>query len=299
MKTAPLSPFIYDTVQFALSGSNVSCRFIIPEDLHRCFFDKNQISQVLDNLIINAQQSMPSGGVIVVMAENIYIKEHHNVLLKPGNYVLISIKDHGVGIPMEVIPFIFDPFFTTKPKGHGLGLATSYSVINRHGGAIEVESTPGEGSTFRVFLRASDMPDVTAVKKKIVRHKGSGKILVMDDEEIILDILADMLGEFGYSVVSMKDGRDVVDYFIQADRNSLKLAAMIFDLTIPGGMGGIETVAGIRKIDSSIPVFISSGYSEDPAMANPREFGFTDSIRKPFQISELAEMLEKHLEKLY
>ncbi|PKL18710.1 MAG: hypothetical protein CVV49_04640 [Spirochaetae bacterium HGW-Spirochaetae-5] len=295
MKTVHLSPFIQETVQFALSGSNVSCRFNIPDDLSPCYFDKNQIGQVIDNLIINAQQSMPMGGVIDISAENIYLSEKDHLYLRPGDYVGIYIKDKGIGIPRDIMPFIFDPFFSTKAKGHGLGLATSYSIINRHGGALEADSVPGEGSVFRIFLPVSSQSAECNPEKNFICHKGHGLIVVMDDEEIILNILSDMLSEFGYSVVTMKDGADVLNFFIEEQSLNHDVAAMIFDLTVPGGMGGIETAAEIRKLNPLIPVFISSGYSEDPAMANPREFGFTDSIRKPFQISELAEMLEKYI----
>lgn len=297
MKTVHLSPFIQETVQFALSGSNVSCRFNIPDDLSPCYFDKNQIGQVIDNLIINAQQSMPMGGIIDISAENIYLNEKDNLYLRPGDYVGIYIRDKGIGIPKEIMPFIFDPFFSTKAKGHGLGLATSYSIINRHGGALEAESVPGEGSLFRIFLPASSQSAESCQEKNFICHKGNGRILVMDDEEIILNILSDMLALFGYSVITMKDGLEVLNFFKDEHNLKLDFSAMIFDLTVPGGMGGIETASEIKKMDPSIPVFVSSGYSEDPAMANPREYGFTDSIRKPFQISELAEMLEKHIGK--
>ncbi len=297
MKSARLSPFIQDTVQFALSGSNVFCRFNLPEDLPYCFFDKNQIGQVIDNLVINAQQAMPMGGIIDVAAEHVMFRKQEHVLLRPGDYVKISIKDRGTGIQKDIIPFIFDPFFSTKAKGHGLGLATCYSIINRHGGAIDVESTPGAGSIFYVFLPvARESSDIDSEKQEI-RHRGEGRILVMDDEEIILNILKEMLSEFGYSVIAMKDGKDAVNFF--RDEKSLKheFAAMIFDLTVPGGVGGIEAVTEIRKIDRSIPVFVSSGYSEDPVMARPQDFGFTASIRKPFQFSELSEMLETYIVK--
>jgi PAS domain S-box-containing protein len=295
MKPGRLLPFIQDSVQFALSGSNVSCRFDLPENLPGCYFDKNQIGQVIDNLIINAQQAMPMGGILDVSARSLSFNENEHAILRPGNYVRISIRDRGIGIPKEIIPFIFDPFFSTKAKGHGLGLATCYSIISRHGGAIDVESTPGEGSTFSIFLSVSAESADADAKAQEIRHKGRGRIIVMDDEEIILNILEEMLAEFGYSVVTMKDGKDAVKYFIEETGLNNDFAAMIFDLTVPGGTGGIEAVEEIRKINTIIPVFVSSGYSEDPVMANPQDFGFTASIRKPFQISELSEMLEKHI----
>lgn len=295
MKPERLSPFIQDTVQFALSGSNVSCSFDIPDDLPPCFFDRNQIGQVLDNLVINAQQSMPAGGIVEVSAAVLSIKGGEHAVLRQGNYVKISIKDSGTGISKEIIHLIFDPFFSTKSRGHGLGLATCYSIINRHGGAIDVESIPGEGSIFHVYLPVSDESAQVSEEKKIIRHKGSGFFLVMDDEDIMLNILSGMLTEFGYKVIAIKDGMDAVNYFVKEKKLNHDFSGMIFDLTVPGGVGGIDAIIKIRKIDGDIPVFVSSGYSEDPAMANPQDFGFTASIRKPFQISELSEMLEKYI----
>ncbi len=297
MKPGSLSPFIQDAVQFALSGSNVSSKFNIPGDLPNCFFDINQMEQVIGNIVLNAQESMPMGGVIGVYAENLFLKEQDHALLPAGNYVKISIRDNGVGIPKDVIPFIFDPFFSTKEKGHGLGLATCYSIINRHGGAIDVDSAQGEGSTFHIFLPVSNELESAVAEVSVVSHRGCGRILVMDDEEIMLSVISDMLTELGYSVVTMRDGIGVIDYFIQERKLLHEFSAMIFDLTVPGGVGGIEVIEEMRKIDLSIPVFVSSGYSEDPAMAHPQEFGFTASIRKPFQIRELSEMLENYVAK--
>jgi nitrogen-specific signal transduction histidine kinase/ActR/RegA family two-component response regulator len=295
MKTGKLTPFLQDTAQFALSGSNVSCRFEIPESLPNSFFDKNQIGQVIDNLIINAQQAMPMGGVIDVSVQEEVFNQDGHAILQPGNYIKVSVRDRGIGIPKDMIPHIFDPFFTTKAKGHGLGLATCYSIVSRHNGAIDVESAPGEGSTFCFYLPVSSDTEECAEDKLIVTHRGKGTIIVMDDEEIILNILNDMLSEFGYDVVVVKDGMSAVNYYTNEKKQNHDIAAMVFDLTVPGGMGGIEAVAEIRKTDKAVPVFVASGYSEDPAMANPEEFGFTASIRKPFQINELSEMFETHM----
>jgi PAS domain S-box-containing protein len=161
LQTGTLSPFLRETVQFALSGSNVSCRYDIPKELLACIFDVHQIGQVIDNLIINAQQAMPSGGTIEVSARNIMLEEKAHPKLPKGNYVKVAVKDGGIGIPEEIISKIFDPFFTTKSKGHGLGLATCYSIMKKHGGCIDVESEPGRGSTFTVYLPASPEASTT------------------------------------------------------------------------------------------------------------------------------------------
>jgi PAS domain S-box-containing protein len=290
-KIGPLFPFVRETAQFALSGSGVVCRFTVPGDLRHCSFDKNQIGQVIDNLVINAQQAMPLGGAIEVTARNVTKKEPAS--LPAGEYVEIAIKDSGIGIPREILPRIFDPFFTTKTKGHGLGLATCYSIVNRHGGCIEVESEPGRGSTFHLLLPASAETVATSAKETTITHRGSGTIVVMDDEEVIRFSTKAILGILGYTAVLKKEGREVIDFFADEIRANRPVVAMIFDITIPGGMGGLATIVEIRKMSADIPVFVASGYSNDPVMAHPVEYGFTASIRKPFRVSDVAAMLER------
>jgi len=290
-----LFPFVEETSKFALSGANVSCNFDIPKDLWACNFDKNQIGQVIDNLIINAQQAMPVGGAIELTARNITLAEKEHPLLAKGNYVKISVKDAGVGIPKEHISKIFDPFFTTKAKGHGLGLATCYSIINRHGGCIDVESEPGKGSSFHVYLPASMETASSSRKKSVKTHKGSGTFLVMDDEEVMRDAVGDMLETLGYSVVSKENGKEAVDFFASETNANRKITGMIFDLTVPGGMGGKAAIEEIRKLNKDIPAFVASGYADDPVMKKPAEHGFTASICKPFRKVEVSEMLNKYM----
>ena len=240
-KTTPLVPFIQETAQFALSGSNVSSRFALAHDLRPCNIDKDQIAQVIDNIVINAQQAMPSGGVIEISAANFTSGEKEHPSLPKGDYVKVSIRDFGIGIPKEIMPRIFDPFYTTKTKGHGLGLATCYSIVGRHGGCIEVDSEPGKGSTFHVYLPASSEP--VAVKNAAVnQHRGSGTIIVMDDEAVVRDAFRKILELLGYTVECKNNGRDAVDFFIN-ETAKRRFVAMIFDLTIPGGMGGMEAAA--------------------------------------------------------
>ncbi|MHC4872879.1 MAG: PAS domain S-box protein [Planctomycetota bacterium] len=292
-----LFPFVQETAQFTLSGSNVSCNFDVPQDLWVCNFDKNQIGQVVDNLIINAQQAMPDGGTIELTARNVTFAEKEHPTLIKGNYIKLSVKDYGIGMPKEIISKIFDPFYTTKIKGHGLGLATCYSIIDRHDGSIDVDSEPGKGTTFNIYLPAS-MESASSAKKNAGKtHKGSGTILVMDDEEVIREIISDMLEILGYMVVCKENGKDAVGFFASDLKGNQEIVGMIFDLTVPGGMGGKEAVSEIRKLCSDIPVFVASGYAEDPIMKNPVEHGFTASIGKPFKQSELSEMLGEYMKK--
>ncbi len=294
-KIEPLTPFLQETTQFALSGSNVSCSFNIAPDLWTCDYDKNQMGQVIENIVINAVHAMPSDGNIDVAAMNVTIPENILSSLQPGRYVRISITDTGTGIPERYLSRIFDPFFTTKQKGSGLGLATSYSIVKRHGGIIEVESEPGRGTCFHAFIPAAAGPITIERAAPEKRYKSSGMILIMDDEEMITEMLTAMLESMGFTTSITRDGRQAVEMFKTLTDQHLPVRAIILDLTVPGAMGGKETVREIRKINAAVPVFVASGYSEDAAIANPEDFGFTAALEKPFSILDLSRMLEAHL----
>jgi PAS domain S-box-containing protein len=290
LKLTPIISFIEETAQFALSGSNSVCQFSLADDLWPCNIDKNQIGQVIDNIVINAQQAMASGGTIEISAENTSFEENEHPPLSKGDYVKVSIKDFGVGIPKDIMPRIFDPFYTTKIKGHGLGLTTSYSIILRHGGCIDAESEQGKGSTFHVYLPASNAP-VAANIAVDCRHQGSGTIIVADDEDGVRNAFRCMLESLGYTAVCKNDGKEAIDFYINETRAMRQCAALIFDLTIAGGMGGVEAAREIRKLNEEIPVFVTSGYADNSVLKNPNAFGFTASIFKPFTILELSKIL--------
>jgi len=294
-RAGPIMPFIRNVVEFALSGSNISCKYDISDNLWYCIFDKNQIGQVIDNLIINAQQAMPLGGTVNVAVRNVLIPKNDHPILQEGLYVKISIQDSGTGISKDVIDKIFDPFFTTKEKGHGLGLATCYSIINRHEGHIEVQSEPGKGTTFHILLPATNELKEESVIDISKGHNGKGTILVMDDEEVIRLILSDMLSSVGYDVITKSNGKEVLEYLSSVHETQTNLVAMIFDLIIPGSMGGKEVMEEIGKLDLYVPVFVTSGYSEDPIMANPQKYGFSASIQKPFRKSDLVKILNENV----
>jgi len=290
-----LFPFAKNIVQFALSGTSVSCKFDIQDKLWSSNFDKNQIAQVIENLTINAQQAMPNGGQVKLTAENISILENKHTDLSPGNYVKISLKDYGIGIPKEFLTRIFDPYYTTKSDGHGLGLASCYSIVKKHAGCIDVQSKPGKGSTFNLYLPATSDAKSTTENKEKKLHKGVGTFLVMDDEKTILDITKRMLESFGYNVILAEDGQEAIDIFMSMEKENKKLAGMLFDITISGNIGGKEAIDEIRKICKETPAFVASGYSSDPIMAEPKKYGFNASICKPFMRKELSKMLEDHL----
>lgn len=284
------------SAELMLRGSNVGSEFSIPDGLWLVEFDAGQMNQVINNMIINAKQAMSEGGVIRICAENVDLKAEAGLPLEPGVYVKISIQDQGSGIPEDHIQRIFDPFFTTKQTGSGLGLATSYSIIQRHGGHISVESKLGFGTTFQIFLPAS--PGATVIEKKKEEDKpirGKGKILVMDDEKYIRDTAARILVSLGYRVVTVIDGDEAIEVYKDAKKSANPFDAVIIDLTIPAGMGGSETIRNLIEIDHEVNAIVSSGYSNDPIMAKFREYGFKGTIAKPYKVMELSEVLHEVL----
>jgi CheY-like chemotaxis protein len=238
---------------------------------------------------------MPLGGTISVAAKNIDVGDNDCPPLACGKYVRLSFADTGVGIPADILPRIFDPFFTTKSKGHGLGLATCFSIVKRHDGIIQARSEPGNGSTFDIYLPASSGAAARETSRHGAAHIGCGDILVMDDEEVMRDSVGEMLKKFGYTPEFAANGTDALRMISRRLKAGSPFAAVILDLTIPGGLGGKETISELRRRGINVPAFVFSGYAEDPIMARPQDFGFTASIRKPFKKSELGEMLEKFM----
>ncbi|MFZ0390448.1 MAG: PAS domain S-box protein, partial [Calditrichia bacterium] len=256
-----LKNLIEEAANFALMGSNVRCDCRIPADLPQIDADEGQITQVLHNLIINADQAMPNGGIIRIKCSKTTITDAQFIPLKPGEYVCIAIMDEGTGISPEFLPSIFDPYFTTKQKGSGLGLATSYSIIKKHEGYIGVESEFGKGTTFTIYLPVSTETEIQQRIEHKNGYKGSGRILIMDDDEMIRDITAATLHEMGYQTESVADGQSALERYRRAMHNNQPFDLVIMDLTIPGGMGGKEAIQKLLKMDPEAKTIVSSGYS--------------------------------------
>jgi PAS domain S-box-containing protein len=294
-KTISIPDVIKDSASFALRGSNVKCSFSMQDDLWSATIDEGQISQVINNLVINADQAMPEGGTIQIRTENVVVAPEDGLPLEQGQYVRISIQDEGIGIPEKYIPKIFDPYFTTKQKGSGLGLGTSYSIIKQHNGYIDVESDVGVGTTFHIWLPAS-IEKLEREKEKLQKALGGeGRILFMDDEKIVRDAAGEILQYLGYDVKCADDGEKAVALYETALQEGVPFDAVIMDLTIPGGMGGKEAIQELLKIDPEVKAVVSSGYSNDPVMANYRAYGFKGVVAKPYAIEELSETLHEVL----
>ncbi|MFN2353820.1 MAG: ATP-binding protein [Desulfopila sp.] len=291
-----LPQLLEEAASFALTGSNVKCGFHFPEELWAVKMDKGQINQVVQNLILNADQAMPEGGQVRISCSNVEVAQDGVARLEEGIYVKVEIKDDGGGIAEEHVAQIFDPYFSTKQRdsnrGSGLGLAIVHSIINKHGGGIHVDSRLGEGSTFTMYLPAlAEAKSKTAQVREEALNSGSGTILVMDDEEIIRDVVSSMLTQLGYKAVSVADGQEAIERYEANLGTPAKFDAVIMDLTIPGGMGGKETVQKILALDPAAKVIVSSGYSQDPVLDDFRALGFCNVVNKPYQLEDLSRVL--------
>ncbi len=286
---------VRDCACFALRGSNVRCDFALPADLWPVEVDKGQIGQVIENLIINADQAMPDGGAVMVRAENITIGMECNVRIpvNDGKYVRLSIHDAGCGIPEENRCKIFDPYFTTKLTGSGLGLTTSHSIIKNHDGYIAVESEVGAGTSFHIYLPASTDGPSWNEETPVMPPTGSGRILVMEDEEIIRKVTEELLTLLGYEIQCAADGTQAIELFQRAKECGRPFDAVVMDLTIPGGLGGKPTIKRLLEIDPEVKAIVSSGYSNDPIMSNYRLYGFKGVIPKPYSIDQLSRTLHE------
>lgn len=290
-KTVSVGRLLKESAGFVLSGANVKCEFNIADGLPPSDIDDGQISQVVNNLLINANQAMPGGGIINISLEQVSVGRNIPSL-KPGPYVKISIKDHGEGIPPENLSKIFDPFFTTKPKGNGLGLSTAYSIIQKHNGYLAVESECGAGTTFYIFLPASEKELAGETKGTEILVGSKKRILLMDDDKMILNVGTEMLEHLGFDVECAQDGRETINLFGKARDAGSPFDIVIMDLTIPAGMGGRETVAELIKLDPDVKAVVSSGYSNDPVIASFGKYGFKGAIIKPYKIEDLSIVLQ-------
>lgn len=282
-----------EAIDFALSGSSIKAEYDVPASLWHVEIDQGQIAQVFNNLTINSIHSTPDGGVIAIRFENISILPDELPGVPSGDYVKISFKDHGAGIPEEHLSKIFDPYFTTKDQGHGLGLATVFSILNKHGGYITVDSEVGVGATFFLYLPASKKSVDRVTSKTATLCAGAGRVLIMDDEAMIRDMAGEILNALGYEAGFAEGGAQALSEYILAQKDARPYSAVIMDLTIPGGMGGEEAVKRLLEIDPQANVIVSSGYSNDPIMSDYRRCGFKGVLVKPYNVDQMGEVLSR------
>jgi two-component system, cell cycle sensor histidine kinase and response regulator CckA len=295
-KLTELTRTVCNAANLGVLGDRFSCRFNIPENLWPVEIDQGQIAQVIQNIVLNATQAMQDGAVIDITCANMdSLGEKHLVQLPPGPYVRITIADSGAGMSAEILSRIFDPYFSTKSEGHGLGLAICYSILRKHNGLIAVESSLGVGTTFFIYLPALPGEFVESAGESeggevVVRPL---RILVMDDDQMIREVVGAMLDLLGHQVLFAQDGAEAIKKFQSAQEAGVPIDLVLMDLVIPGGMGGKEAVREILRIRPEAKVIVSSGYSNDPVLANFRDYGFSAAIPKPYQLKELARIVNE------
>jgi PAS domain S-box-containing protein len=282
---------IRESAALALRGRATAREIKIADELWPVEADEGQLGQVLSNLIINASQAMQNEGTVVIAAENRHVREGEVPTLDAGEYVVIAVADRGIGIPEENRRRVFDPYFTTKAEGRGLGLAVSYSIVVNHGGAITLDSEVGRGTTFTVYLPGARGASLTPQPDEPEIVRGTGRVLVMDDEALVRDIAGKIIRELGYEVAFARDGQEALDLWRKARVQGQPFDVVVMDLTIPGGMGGRQAIRELLAIDPAAKAVVSSGYSQDPIMANYREYGFRDVIAKPYSVVDMSRTL--------
>ncbi|HEY6000818.1 MAG TPA: PAS domain S-box protein [bacterium] len=300
-KIIALQPVIENAVRLALSGSRARPELAIPGDLWAVDADAGQIGQVVQNIVLNAEQSMPSGGTVTVTARNVPAAggPAAHAGASPGN-VEIVIRDEGTGIAAEHLPRVFDPYFTTKEKGTGLGLATVYSIVRNHGGTVDLASEPGRGTTVTVLLPAAPaQPDVEPAPapraRRPLAEPRRARILVMDDEPVVREVAGALLGAIGHEPTLAENGEAALERYREAAAAGRPFDAVILDLTVRGGMGGKETMRRLLELDPAVKAIVSSGYSADGVLADYRDHGFRDVLAKPYTLTGLRDVLDRLL----
>jgi two-component system cell cycle sensor histidine kinase/response regulator CckA len=292
-KNIDLLPLLVSAAKFALSGSRTDYRIAADDGLWHIEADEGQISQVIQNIVLNADQAMPHRGRVDITARNVQLPAPDAPPeLAEGRYVSISIRDTGVGISRKYLANIFDPYFTTKEKGSGLGLATAYSIIRNHNGMIDVKSQTGQGTTFTLYLPATASVGQEERAASVPAAPGrTGRVLVMDDEPVILDVAGELLKALGHRAEFASDGTETIAKYREAQRSGSPFDIVILDLTIRGGMGGVETAKKLMELDPGVKAIVSSGYSDDASIAGYQKQGFKAVLKKPYHVDELRDVL--------
>ncbi|HOD47457.1 MAG TPA: ATP-binding protein, partial [Opitutaceae bacterium] len=293
--TVLLQDVVREVAEFALHGSKTCCEYRIADDLRPANVDKGQIGQVVQNLVINAVQSMQEGGRLVIALSNEQIADGERHSLSGGAYLKIAISDTGTGIAPEHLRHIFDPYFTTKAHGSGLGLATVYSIVRKHQGDIAVESVVGQGTTFQIWLPAAASMPASSEAPAPAPVATQGRILFMDDEEPIRRLATALLKRMGHLVHAVGEGESAVAEYERGVESGAPYDVVILDLTVPGGLGGLDVLRTLRKRYPEVLAIVSSGYSSDPVLADYCSFGFQGMIPKPYKLEDFARVLNEVL----
>lgn len=296
-KIINLNALVRETLESALTGSEINTLFSIPDALNRIEADEGQIKQVINNIAVNAREAMPRGGTLRVSIDRIFTERDEKISLDHGDYVRISFEDEGRGMSDEVLPRIFDPYFTTKvmgsQKGTGLGLAVVHSIAKKHNGGVAVESVLGKGTTISLYLPFPAPARAARMKKVSQKPAPKGKILFMDDEEIIREIAEQIINRLGYEAVIAENGLEAIELYVKERDSGGRFEVAILDLTVKRGTGGKDTMTELLRIDPEVKAIISSGYTNDPAIVRYSDFGFAGAITKPYKAKDLKDLIER------
>jgi CheY-like chemotaxis protein len=296
VEVVDLRPVLMQAAAFATRGSNARCIFDLGEDPLATSIDVDQVTQVVQNLVLNASQATPQGGDITIRARTADLGEREQVPLPAGCYILVSVADRGVGIAPEILSKVFDPYFSTKGVGRGLGLSACHSIMLRHGGIIRAESTLGVGAVFTLYFPAQASADIVREPVTPMLVVGSGRVLVMDDEASLAKVLRRLLTSLGYTADSVADGQAALDAYKAAMSSDNPYDAVILDLTIPGGLGGEETIAKLLELDPKVKAVVSSGYSDSTVVAESGKHGFLGTLAKPYGVADVSEVMRRLFE---
>lgn len=297
-KVVSIYQLLEESAEFSLYGSNLRAELELAADLWKAEVDAGQIEQVVNALMLNAREAMPNGGTVRICARNFEIKTGADALLPAGRYLKVTVADRGPGISEDLLGKIFDPYLTTKPAASGLGLAISYSIIKKHGGLLQLESTSSEGATFGFFLPAANPAEAVPAERPAARplRFNQQRILIMDDEAAIRDLTSQLLGTLGYEVTAVQDGMEAIRTYERAMRRGEGFEAVILDATVRGGLGGVATIERLRGMDPEVNAIICSGYSDEAALSEFLAYGFRGALPKPFTRNELAEAIQRSLD---
>jgi PAS domain S-box-containing protein len=289
---AAVDDLVLDAAQIAFSGSRVLWTTELPPDLWVVDVDKAQVRRVIENLLINARQALADGGRVRIGAQNVADGRKHHPSLQSARYVRLDVEDEGAGIAPENLERVFDPFFTTKAGGTGLGLATAYSVVHRHAGAITVRSRVGSGTTFSVYLPATDRPISERAPEQPARATTRARALLLDDQADVRDVLTGMLEHLGCDVVAVATEDEAVNAYVAEREHRRAIEISFLDLTLPDSGSGVEVARRIAELDPAAVLVAMSGYSDDPVLAHPERFGFRATLCKPFRLIDVSRALE-------
>lgn len=284
-----------ENISILFKGTNIKAELHIEDNLNFCNVDEDKISQLFGSLIINAREAMPEGGIIKISVKNEHITRSEKLPFASGDYISIQIRDNGCGMSQEILSNLFKPYFTTKPRRSGLGLASAMIIAESHQGYLTVSSEVNAGSTFTVYIPVANIMNLDTPLNE--DNQSHGKILVMDDEYYIRQTSSELLKKKNFEVSTAIHGNEALQLYKQALDSGVPFDIVILDLTVPEGLGGMETLKKLEAINPDVKAIASSGYSDDPVIVQPGKYGFAASLAKPYNLNEFLSCITSVMSK--